>query len=99
MNSKEKRRAPRAKHDSVLEIHDGAGQVILNVARLVDVSANGACFSSTTVFPVGQEVAARLRLLKEGLLEIRGRIIWAKKKSNATLYGIAFETAKQTPIE
>jgi len=48
---------------------------------------------------VGQKVAARLRVLKEGLLEIRGRIVWTRKKANAVLYGVAFKTAKQTPIE
>ncbi len=99
MESNDKRKAPRARHDSVLEICDDAGRVILSVGRLVDVSSSGACFSSTAEFPVGQKVAARLRLLKEGLLEIHGRVVWARKKANATLYGVAFETAKQTPIE
>src|SRR5271157_1514487 len=91
MADKEKRRAARRSHNSVVEIYDDAGRAIADVARLVDFSDVGACFSSPHVFSLNQQLRLRLRLLREGRLYIRARIIWARKKTNTNLYGIEFE--------
>lgn len=93
---KENRRSSRAKHDSVLEIHDEAGKFIADIGRLVNVSIHGVCFSSIAPMAVGQKIQGRLRLLKEGILDIQGRVVWARKKANATLYGIEFESVSHT---
>jgi hypothetical protein len=95
MNYKEKRRAPRAKHDSVLEIYDAEGHLIIGIGRLVDFSNVGTCFSSTKVLDKGQKVTARIRLLKEGALEVSARVIWVKKKTNTNLYGIEFDSIQK----
>jgi PilZ domain-containing protein len=91
MTDKEKRRAPRRRHNSVVEIFDESGNAIAEIARLVDFSEVGACFRSQKVFPVKKKLRLRLRLLREGRLYIWARIVWSKKKANTILYGIEFE--------
>ena len=91
MTDKENRRAPRRIHNSVVEIYDDSGNAIADTARLVDFSDIGACFSTPKVFAVGQGLRLRLRLLREGRLYIRARIVWAKPKANTVLYGVEFE--------
>jgi hypothetical protein len=94
-SKKENRRAPRSIHNSVLEILDESGRVIAGIGRLVNVSMVGACFSSTQSFAKGEEIRARLRLLREGVLKISGHVVWSRKKANATLYGLSFDSLRQ----
>lgn len=95
MGTPENRRAPRAKHDSVLEIFDESGHLITAVGRLVNFSSVGACFSTTKVLDKGEWFRVRLRLLKEGKMEARARVVWSRRKTNAILYGIEFEKVKR----
>ena len=95
MKTHEKRRAPRSKHDSILEIYDIEGNLITGIGRLVNVSKVGVCFSSTKVLAVGEKLRARLRLLKEGTLEVAAHIVWARRKPNARLYGLAFDVVQK----
>jgi PilZ domain-containing protein len=95
MSTKEKRRAPRASHDSVLEIFDAEGNFILGIGRLINFSNVGVCFSSTKVLEKGQKLHARLRLLKEGALEVSARVVWVEKKSNTMLYGLEFDSIQK----
>jgi hypothetical protein len=88
---KEGRRSPRGRHDSVVEIYDDSGKFIADVVRLVNFSSVGACFSSPKLFAVNARLRLRLRLLREGRLNVSGRIVWAKKRVNTILYGIEFE--------
>lgn len=90
--TQENRRAARSKRDSVLELFDESGAVITGIGRLVNVSTEGMCFSSAIPFAQGDAVRARLRLLKEGQLDISGHIVWARRKTNTTLYGVAFDS-------
>jgi hypothetical protein len=91
MASRENRRSPRTRHDSVLEIFDDSGHLIAVIGRLVNVSSVGLCFSSVRSMAIGAKIHARLRLLKEGKLDIEGRIVWVKKKINAAFYGVEFD--------
>ena len=91
MPDKDKRRSPRRNHNSVVEIYDTEGNAIAEVARLVDFSEVGACFTSINLFTVGQKLRLRLRLLREGRLYIWAHIVWVKKKTNTNSYGIEFE--------
>jgi len=94
--SKDNRRAPRARRDSVLELHDEKGHLIIGIGRLVNFSAMGACFASTQVFKQGERIHAQLRLLKEGRLNISGHIVWMRRKTNTLLYGIEFDSIRRT---
>lgn len=87
----EKRKTVRAKHDSVLEIYDAQGKLVDAILRLVDLSSEGACFTSTQALPRGARIQARLRLLGQGVLYVAGRILWTKTKGNATRYGMKFD--------
>ena len=95
MKYSEKRRAPRAKHDSVLEIYDADGHLIIGIGRLINFSNVGICFSSTKVLDKGQKLCARLRLLKEGALEVSARVVWVKKRPASMLYGLEFDTVQK----
>ncbi len=95
MSSTEKRRASRSKHDSVLEIYDQEGHFITGIGRLVNFSNVGVCFSSTKVLAKGERLRARLRLLKEGTLEVSARVVWTKKKPNSRVYGLEFDTVQK----
>ena len=91
MSDKEKRRAPRTNHNSVVEIYDDGGRAIVEVGKLVDFSQVGACFSSPKSFAVGQKLRLRLRLLREGRLYISASVVRAERKANTNFYGIKFE--------
>ncbi len=95
MKTNEKRRAARSKHDSVLEIFDTEGHLIVGVGRLVDFSNVGVRFSSTKVLAKGERLRARLRLLKEGVLEIAAHVVWVKKRPNTKLYGVEFDSVQK----
>jgi hypothetical protein len=95
MSSKENRQAARINHDSVLEIYDAGGHFITGIGRLVNFSKVGVCFSSTKALRVGDRLQARLRLLREGTVEVSAHIVWSKKKPNAMLYGVAFDDVKK----
>lgn len=94
MNPQDKRRAVRSKHDSVIEIYDTEGRFIKGTGRLVNFSKVGICFSSTHPLALGEPLRARLRLLREGALEISARVVWTKKRPAGMLYGLAFDAVQ-----
>ena len=95
MPDKDSRRAPRRRHDSVLEIYDERGKLVVAVGKLVDFSMAGACFSTTQILANGEKIRARLRLLQEGVLDISAHVVWSRKKNNAILYGIEFDVVER----
>ena len=90
----ENRRSPRRKHDSVLELFDDSGQLITAVGRLVNVSAVGMCFSSTKTFHRNDRIQGRLRLLKQGVLLVKGHVVWARRTTNTQIFGVAFDDVR-----
>jgi len=95
MNPKDKRRAPRSRHDSVLEIYDEDGHFITGTGRLINFSKVGICFSTTKALTIDERLRARLRLLREGILEVSAHVVWARKKPNTILYGLAFDSVQK----
>ena len=95
MKSQENRRSPRAKHDSVLEIFDGDGHLIVGIGRLVNFSNTGLCFTSAKTLRQGKKLWARIRLMKDGAMEASAKVVWARKLHNTTLYGIEFESIQR----
>src|SRR5262245_34322263 len=92
----DKRRSPRSKHDSVLELFDTSGHLIIGIGKLVDISDTGACFSARQVLDKDQPLRARIRLLKKGILIASARIVWSRKKVNTYHYGIEFKSIHPT---
>ncbi|MBI2387183.1 MAG: PilZ domain-containing protein [Elusimicrobia bacterium] len=90
--TREARRAPRARHDSTLELLADGGSAPAGSARLVDVSSSGARFAATETFVVGAPIRARLRLLKSGVLDVRGTVVRVEEKTNYTLYAVRFDS-------
>ena len=95
MNPKDKRRATRSRHDSVMEIYDESGHFIMGTGRLVNFSKVGVCIASTRALAPGERLRARLRLIREGVLEVSARVVWFKKKPNINLYGLAFDSVQK----
>ena len=92
-HAREARRAPRSRHDSTVEILGERGPAPVGAARLVDVSASGARFAATETFVLGAPLRARLRLLKSGVLDVRGTVVRVEEKTNYTLYAVKFDSA------
>ncbi len=93
MNEKDKRRAPRNKHDSVIEIFDAAGKISAT-GRLSDFSVAGASFSTGNGAALPEKFRARLRFLDKGVLEVEARVVRTRKEKNATHYGVKFDSIK-----
>ena len=94
MNGKDKRRAPRNKHNSVIEIFDVEGKVAAS-GRLVDFSTVGAAFSVGDPLVMPDKFRARLRFLDKGVLEAEARVVWTRRDRNITHYGIVFDSLKR----
>lgn len=99
MANPEKRRAPRHRHDSVLEIRDDSGRLMVGIGKLVDFSMVGACFTTAKHFDIGERINGRLRLLREGVLDITAHVVWSTRKENTVLYGIDFDVIKKVRHE
>ncbi|HAF94708.1 MAG TPA: hypothetical protein DCG50_01475, partial [Elusimicrobia bacterium] len=94
MPSKNNRRFERQRHNSVLEIYDESGKSIAWTAQLVNFSMGGASFSTTKLLDTGTHIRARIRILTKGVMEISGKVVWGRKKTNSNLYGIKFDSIK-----
>jgi hypothetical protein len=94
MNGKDKRRAPRNRHNSVIEIFDVEGKVAVS-GRLVDFSTVGASFSVGDPVVMPDKFRARLRFLDKGVLEAEARVVWTRREKNTTHYGIVFDLLKR----
>jgi hypothetical protein len=92
-NGRDKRRAPRNRHNSVIEILDAEGKVAAS-GRLVDFSSVGASFSVGEPVVMPDTFTARLRILDKGVMEADARLVWTRRDRNLTLYGIAFNSLK-----
>jgi len=97
MDGKEKRRAPRAKHDSIIEILNVEGRVACE-GRLIDFSQVGASFYVGVPIVMPDKFRVRLRFLDKGVFEAEARVAWTRRQKNATRYGIVFDTLKQIPF-
>lgn len=87
------RRARRDKHDSVIELFDGAGK-LKGTGRLSDFSKTGVSFYSDKEFSKGEKLKARLRLLGKGVLDVSGEIVWTREENSRKLYGVRFDSVE-----
>lgn len=93
MNERDKRRAQRDKHDSVIEILDAGGKFFAT-GRLSDFSTLGASFSVVNPVTLPEKFRVRMRLLDRGVLEAEAQVMRVRKEKNATHYGIKFDSVK-----
>ncbi|HBB67823.1 MAG TPA: hypothetical protein DCZ93_11105 [Elusimicrobia bacterium] len=94
MNGKDKRRAPRNNHNSVIEIFDVEGKVAAS-GRLIDFSTVGAAFTVGDPLVMPDKFHARMRFLDKGVLEVEARVVWTRREKNTTHYGIVFDSLKR----
>lgn len=94
MNNKNKRRAARDRHDSVVEILDGSGK-LLDTGRLVDISDVGAALRTASPLAVDGQVRLRLRLIEKGVLEVTGTVVWERRADPLKLFGVRFDSVNK----
>lgn len=93
MNGKDKRQAPRDKHDSVIEIFDAGGKFFAS-GRLGDFSSTGASFSVAGTVKLPEKFRVRLRLLGKGVIEAEASVVRIAREKNSVSYGIKFAAMK-----
>lgn len=97
MTPREQRRAPRARHDSALELFNEQGQLLpAAVQTLVDISDTGASFLSTRDFAKGARIRGRVRRFGRPPLDFTGRIVRRREhpaRANSILYAVEFDPA------
>lgn len=95
MTPREARRAPRARHDSALELFNERGQLLpAEVQTLVDISDTGASFTSTREFAKGERIRGRVRRLGRPALDFTGRVVRRREhptRANSILYAVEFD--------
>jgi hypothetical protein len=90
MATPERREAPRAKSELVLELYDSGGQLVAGVGRLLDLSTKGGRFESALRLKLGQPFRARLRFEDDRVLELDARVAWLRPKRQVVAYGMEF---------
>lgn len=95
MTPADKRRAPRTRHDSALELFNEQGRLLpAGVQTLVDISDTGASFTSTRDLAKGARIRGRVRRFGRPPLDFTGRIVRRREhptRANATLYAVEFD--------
>jgi hypothetical protein len=94
MHGKDKRRAERNNHDSVIELFDEKGKFFAS-GRLTDFSELGASFSIAEPAALPEKFRARLRLLSKGVLEVEAQVVRTRKDRNTTHYAVKFNGVKR----
>jgi hypothetical protein len=86
----EKRGAPRAEADFVVEMYELDGRTLIGIARLLNLSATGACVESTSVLVDKAGIVIRLLLGKRHLLTLPGGVMWIRVLPHTRQYGLRF---------
>jgi hypothetical protein len=94
----DRRRADRVRHASVVELHDGDGQIINGIGQLIDFSMLGICFMTRRIFKTGDLIQANVRLPHQTGMTISGRIVRVEKKSDFNHYGVEFNSFQKPTI-
>ncbi len=88
--SKERRKAPRAPSRLPLDIYDAKGYAVVAEGRFVNLSILGGRIVSRK--PLKQNTNIRLQVVPvdKPVLDLAGKVVWARKKSPGFEYGIRF---------
>ena len=89
----DKRRARRVASDLWVKLRGTTGSAA-PVSRLINFSPTGACMASELKLNKGTRIEGRLVNGQTDQLQITGHIVWAKRKSQGSLYGILFESVQ-----
>jgi len=94
MSGYHKRRFPRQRHNSVLEIYGESSKTIAWTAKMLNFSMGGVSFATTKLLEKGTYLRARIRVMGKGVMEISGEIVWGRKGTNFNTYGVRFDSVK-----
>jgi hypothetical protein len=74
----DKRIAPRAATDFVVELYETDGHTLIGIARLLNLSVTGAYVETTSPLVDKSSLTVRLLLGKRHLLSLPGEIVWVR---------------------
>lgn len=90
MSDMEKRVEPRAAADFVVELYAPDGGTLVGIAKLLNLSVQGACVESITFMDEKDAVMVRLLLGKRHLLTLPAVVMWAQPGVHQRTYGLKF---------
>lgn len=90
MTPLDKRGAPRAATDFVVELYELDGRTLIGIARLMNLSVSGACLESTSVLAEKTGAVLRLLLGKRHLLTLPADVVWVRLLPSVRQYGLRF---------
>ncbi len=94
---KERRKTPRSPSHVPCDIYDSKGKAIVGEGKCVDFSISGLRLASRK--PMKAKTSIRLQVVpvKRPVLDISGRVVWARKSSPGFVYGISFSSKLPSP--
>jgi len=95
---KDRRKAPRAASDIPLDIYDTTGRAVIGEGHFVNLSTLGGLMRSRT--PLKARTAVHLQVVpaRKPALELKGKVIWTRKKTPEFEYGIRFSPDSPSPL-
>ena len=87
----ERRAHPRAFAPFVLEVFEPEGRLLAGIARLLNLSVQGACVESTSHLPDRARYILRLILEDNSLLDLSSEVLWRRPFAHVTEYGFKFD--------
>jgi hypothetical protein len=92
----DKRVAPRASTDFVVELYELDGHSLIGIGRLLNLSVSGACVESVSTLVEKTGVVVRLLLGKRHLLTLPADVVWVRVLPHQRQYGIRFGSFPDT---
>ena len=92
----EKRVAPRASADFVVELYELDGHTLVGIGRLLNLSVSGACVDSISTLVEKAGIVVRLLLGKRHLLTLPSDVVWVRVLPHNRQYGIRFSNYPET---
>jgi len=94
-NTDERRRAPRIRDHSILQLAADLETSGAQAGRLLNLSSTGACFVCAQALKKGERFLGMLFLSHANPQGITARVVWSKREGDRTLYGIQFDSPIQ----
>lgn len=91
MTSKERRHAARTISHLNADLYDPKGRMVIGEGHFINMSERGALMQSEKPLKPRQSVRLHVQNpVGQTALELRGKVVWARKKRPGFTYGIAF---------
>ncbi len=90
-NKDDKRSQDRAQASLMVEVYEPEGKILRGVAKLINISEQGAGLESTDILPEKFQVMVRFLVGKKDLLSIKAFVVWSRPRLTLLEYGLRFD--------